>query len=132
MEAGGIMTYPPSWVGIDKILWCTGHAPRNLRSAILRRPGAGTRPRCIGLYRSIATASLCSANQMGIDQRSAKSGPRATARPATHHIRTARDKLVGPRAGQINFFLNFKFFSNFFLNFNFFQTFFKFNSLINW
>ena len=30
---------------------------------------------------------------------SAKSGPRATARPATHHIRTARDELDGPRAG---------------------------------
>ena len=30
-----------------------------------------------------------------------KSGPRATARPATHYIRTARDKLVGPRAGLV-------------------------------
>ena len=31
---------------------------------------------------------------------STPSGPRATARPVTHCIRTARDKLVGPRAGK--------------------------------
>ena len=27
-----------------------------------------------------------------------KSGPRATTRPTTHYMRTARDKLLGPRA----------------------------------
>ena len=37
-------------------------------------------------------------SKMNILQGSGKSGPRAPVRPELQYIRTARDKLVGPRA----------------------------------
>ena len=54
---------------------------------------------CKGLlWKAVSKLCKSSSSSIHLNQGSAKYGPRATIRPTTQYIRTARDKLIGPRA----------------------------------